>query len=119
MQIEQLIDEIQRRPKMFVKEERIEYIYYLLSGYCGANCKLSDNDMEHKFRFWFGKWLRMWIEDNVDAEYAPETAYWYDDIKKITKKDQNELTVFFDLCKSFFEDYKNKTGYFSWRDEEI
>ena len=50
----------------------------------------------------------MWIEDNVDAEYVPRTAYWYDDIETITKKGQNEITIFFDLCKTFFEDYKNR-----------
>lgn len=116
MQIEQLIASIQKRPKMFIKEEKIEYIYYFLIGYCAANNELSDNDIEQKFCFWFGKWLIMWIEDNVNAEYVPRTAYWYDDIKKITKKGQNEITIFFDLCKSFFEDYKNKIGYFSWRD---
>ncbi len=116
MQIEQLIDSIQKRPKMFVKEERIEYIYYFLFGYCAANNKLSDNDIEQKFCYWFGKWLIMWIEDNVDAEYEPQTAYWYDDIKNITRKGQNEVTIFFYLCKGFFEDYKNKIGYFSWRD---
>ena len=32
MQIEQLIFLIQKRPKMFIKEEKIEYIYYLLLG---------------------------------------------------------------------------------------
>ena len=44
MQIEQLIISMQKRPKMFVKEERIDYIYYLLSGYCGANNKLLKDD---------------------------------------------------------------------------
>ena len=51
MQIEQLIASIQKRPKMFIKEEKIEYIYYFLIGYCAANNKLSDNDIERKFCF--------------------------------------------------------------------
>lgn len=116
MKIEQLITTIQKRPGMFVKEEKIEYIYYLLLGFCGASKNYANDNIEQKFCYWFGKWLIIWIEDNVDAEYAPQTAYWYDDIKRITKKGQNEVTIFFDLCKSFFEDYKNKIGYFSWRD---
>jgi len=117
MQIEQLIMSMQKRPKMFVKEERIDYIYYLLSGYCGANSKLSkeDDDMDQRFCLWFGKWLVMWINDNVDAEYSPKTAYWYDDIKMIAKNRQDEVNIFFELCNIFFEDYRNNTGYFSWR----
>lgn len=71
--------------------------------------------MDQRFCLWFGKWLLMWIHDHVDAEYIPESAYWYDDIKRIAKKEQDEVTVFFELCSLFFEDYRNKEGYFSWR----
>lgn len=115
MQIKELISSIQKRPKMFVKEERIDYIFYLLFGYCGAHSKLSEDDMDRSFCIWFGKWLIMWIEDNVDAEYSSKTAWWYDDIKTIAKNEQDELNLFFELCNKFFEDYRNKTGYFSWR----
>lgn len=115
MQIEQLIISIHKRPKMFLREERIDYLYYFLSGYCGANNKLSEDDMDRKFCFWFSKWLVMWIIDNVDSEYSPKTAYWYDDIRIITKKGQDEMNMFFELCNMFFEDYRKKIGYFSWR----
>ena len=94
MQIEQLIISIQKRPGMFIKEERIDYIYYLLSGYCGANNKLEGDDMEQKFCYWFSKWLRMWIVDNVDSGYLPKTAYWYDDIKMIAKNEKDEVDIF-------------------------
>ena len=100
---------------MFIKEERIDYIYYLLSGYCGANNKLEGDDMEQKFCYWFSKWLRMWIVDNVDSGYLPKTAYWYDDIKMIAKNEKDEVDIFFELCNQFFEDYKNGSGYFSWK----
>lgn len=116
MQIEKLIDSIQKRPKMFVKEEKIEYIFYLLSGYCGANGKLSEDDINRNFCFWFGKWLIIWIQNNVNVKYTPQTAFWYDDIKTISKSKQDEIKLFFDLCNCFFEDYENKTGYFSWRE---
>ena len=115
MQIEQLIDSIQKRPKMFVKEEKIEYIFYLLSGYCGANGKLSEEDINRKFCLWFGKWLILWIQNNVNVKHTSQTAFWYDDIKTISKSEQDEIKLFFDLCKYFFEDYRNNTGYFSWR----
>ena len=112
MQIEQLIFLIQKRPKMFIKEEKIEYIYYLLLGYCAATGALSD-EIDQKFCCWFGKWLMMWIERNIKANYIPKTAYWYDDIKVIAKNDHNEVALFYELCKKFFEDYKDKVGYFA------
>lgn len=114
MQIEQLIDSIQRRPGMYIEEKRIDYIYYLISGYCGANYKLlNEDDMNSRFSSWFGKWLLQWIEENIDTEYTPNTVIWYYYIKWLAKDEQQEFTLFFDLCKMFFEDYKNKTGYFS------
>ncbi|MCM1097616.1 MAG: hypothetical protein NC427_06075 [Ruminococcus flavefaciens] len=114
MQIERLIKSIQKRPKMFLKEEKIEYIYYLLSGYCGAN-RVSEDNMDCMFCTWFRKWLIMWIVENVDEKYSVKTAYWYDDIKAIAQGKQEEIKMFFELCDLFFEDYKNKVGYFSWK----
>ena len=115
MKIEQLIYEIQKRPGMFVKEERLDYIFYLLSGYCGANHALPETEdtVERNFSVWFNEWLLMWIENNIDKEYTPKTLYWYDNIKEIVQSGENEFDVFFELCKSFFEDYKDKKGYFS------
>ena len=115
MKIEELIISMKKRPQMFVKEERIDYFYYFLSGYCGANNRLLGDDMDQKFCLWFSKWLILWINQYIDAEYLPKTAYWYDDIKAIAKTEQDEIRIFFDLCNSFFEDYRNGRGYFSCR----
>ena len=117
MQITELLYSMRRRPNMFIREVRIDYIYHLILGYCGANSKLPEDDINRKFNFWFGKWLIKWIETNVDAKYRPESAYWYDNIIRITPNGQDEVDFFFDLCDEFFEDYENKTGYFSWRAE--
>lgn len=107
MYIEQLIDSMKKRPKMYVKEEKIEYIYYYILGYCSASCQFSDDDIDKMFCNWFWKWLVKWIKDNVDSEYQPQSVIWYDDIKIIAKEGKKEKDVFFDLCKLFFEDYKN------------
>ncbi|HBV82382.1 MAG TPA: hypothetical protein DEB74_06225 [Lachnospiraceae bacterium] len=64
MQIEQLILTMKKRPGMFVKEEKIEYIYYFLLEFCGANKNYIADGMDHKFSLWFGRWLLMWIVRN-------------------------------------------------------
>ena len=116
MEIEELIDAIQRRPGMYLLEERIDYIFYFLFGYCRANSELEDDNMDRRFCYWFWKWLLMWIKDNVDSEYQIKAMVWYEDIRRIAGDEQKAVTLFYDLCKMFFEDYKEKRGYFSWRD---
>lgn len=101
--------------QMLVREVRMDYIFHFLIGYRVANAKLPVDNMDRNFCSWFGKWLLIWIEDNVDSKYRATSAAWYDDIIRITPEGQNEVDLFFDLCDKFFEDYENKTGYFSWR----
>lgn len=117
MRIKELIHSMRIRPKMFVREVRMDYIFHFLVGYRVASAKLPDDNMDRNFCSWFGKWLILWIENNIDSKYRPTSAAWYDDIIRITPNGQDEVDFFFDLCDEFFEDYENKTGYFSWRAE--
>ena len=115
MYIFNLIMSIKQRPKMYLKEEKIEYIYYLLSGYCGANNLEKKDDIDSKFMIWFGKWLIWWIQENIDKDYEIKTAFWYEDIKRISKDENNECVLFYELCQKFYDDYMDKKGYFEWR----
>lgn len=115
MYIEQTIDSIRRRPGMFVKEEKIEYIYHFISGNCLACNQYSSDDMDKMFSRWFGEWLLEWIEENVDMEYQPKSQHWYRDIKAIAGGEEEEVTLFYKLSSFFFDDYRNGSGYFSWR----
>lgn len=112
MYIEQLIDSIKKRPKMYVNEEKIEYIFHYILGYSSACHKFSPDDIDKMFCNWFWKWLVKWIKDNIDSEYQPKSVIWYDEIKVIAKDEKKEMDVFFSLSKLFFEDYKNNKGYF-------
>lgn len=49
MEMFKLITNIRKRPLMYVKEEKIEYIYYLLSGYCAAGIATQEDSMNKKF----------------------------------------------------------------------
>ena len=111
MNIKELIYSIKKRPGMFVETEKIEYIYYLISGYCGTCKHFSENEMEKEFRFLFGQWLIVWIRNNVDKDYIPSTGFWYNDLNEICI-DGNVTKLFYDLCDVFFDDYDNKKRYF-------
>lgn len=112
MEINKLVMSIKKRPLMYVKEEKIEYIYYLLSGYCSANTQ--EDVMDKKFIMWFGKWLNQWIEEHMDSDHISESCFWYDNIKIITKDESAECEVFYNLASLFFEEYNKKSGYFEW-----
>lgn len=115
VEIQELIQGISKRPKMYLAEVKIEYIYYLLEGYCYVNNKMHGEDMDAKFCYWFWKWLGVWIIENVNSNYMSETVFWYEDIKKIVDDEEDEVPLFFELCALFFEDYNKKRGYFEWR----
>ncbi|MCH5267595.1 MAG: hypothetical protein J1E62_04540 [Lachnospiraceae bacterium] len=110
MNIETLIEAMKKRPKMFVEEEKIEYIFYFLFGYCSSNL---DDDLDKYFCMWFGKWLIRWIKEHIDEQYVPKTALWHHDIKMIAGDKQDEAKFFYDLCDEFFEDYRKRRGYFA------
>ena len=120
MKIKQTLDTMRQRPGMYIEDKRIDYIFYLLDGYCVGWKKAvkdgqkvdDDDEMSGNFTVWFGQWLKMWIEDNIDPEFRV-SVQWYKNIKAITKDGQDEFDVFFELCDKFFDDYKNRRGYFS------
>ena len=117
MNIRELICTIKKRPGMFLKEKKLEYIYYLILGYCGANKDKENDNLNKNFSSWFWKWLHLWIEENIDKNYISDSSYWYDDIKKIANNNEHEMDIFFQLCDLFFQDYDRKTGYFKWRNK--
>ena len=112
MYIEETINSMKRRPGMYVKKENVEYIYYFIAGNCLACQYLSEDEMDKMFSSWFGKWLLQWIEENINPMYNPMKSFWYLDIKAIAGGEENEVPLFYELCEKFFEDYRNRRGYF-------
>ena len=58
---------------------------------------------------WFGQWLLILIKKNINSNYERTTCFWYDDITS-----RKNVICFYDLLL-FYEDHKNKEGYFEWR----
>ncbi|MCH5268108.1 MAG: hypothetical protein J1E62_07165 [Lachnospiraceae bacterium] len=117
MHIEGLIALIKKRDMVLVEDERTDYICQFLMGYYySASAYVIDkvtSDMDKNFWTWFGRWLVGWIQENIDQQYEPKTSWWYHDIKMIAGDEQNEVKVFYNLCDQFFEDYRERRGYFA------
>ncbi len=107
---------------MFIHEEKINYIYYLLEGYCAASSKHNSSiEMDKKFSFWFYKWLNDWLKFNYDEYYQLQTLKtycWGEMLKEITKSEEEAIQLFYKLCEQFFSDYEEGVGYFEWRNTE-
>ena len=113
MYIEEAIGVLRKRPGMVVSKNTIEYIYYFIAGNCVAGQFLECDEMDKMFSSWFGKWLLQWIEENINPMYTPMTSFWYLDIKAIAGGEEKEVPLFYELCEKFFDDYRNRRGYFS------
>ena len=119
MEVYNLIKSIQKRPLMYIHEEKIDYIYYLLVGYCAALTKHnSPTEMDKKFSFWFGKWLNDWIKFNYDDNCQLKTYCWGEILKEITKSEEEAVQLFYKLCERFFSDYEDGKGYFEWKNNQ-
>lgn len=117
MQMEELLNSMKKTPEKFIDEERLDHIFHFLRGYCSgsAHSGLCVEEVDYRFSGWFWKWLLEWIYNNIDEDYTPESAIWSDDIKAIAGGEEKEVPLFYELCGYFFEDYRKKRGYFSWR----
>ena len=108
LSVEGIINAIQKRPKMFVEEESIEYIFHFLMGFG----MVSNREIDRNFCCWFHKWLGTWIREHIDETYSSQAAYWTDDIKRLATDEKSEVDLFYELSQLFFEDYRKKRGYF-------
>lgn len=107
--IEELINRIEKRPKMFVHEVRLDYIYYLLAGYIG--CAVQTKFIEKKdiyFREKFFVWLKKWAEINFNKDYSGKPILWYDIIEDNTSSNEDAVAKFYALSKQFFVEYQEE-----------
>ena len=104
MNLKELINLIQKRPGVFVEEERLDYVYYLVCGHLGCNLKNKMNYKEDlNFSSFFPRWLLIWVRDHVDKNYEVRNLVWYHIIEDVTNTDNEALALFFKLCDEFFQ----------------
>jgi len=111
MDVKQKIINIKGRPKMFISELRVDYIYHYLEGYlsCFKEFKLSiEDDINLIFFSDFSHWTHEWINKNlapVDFSFV-----WYKMIKDATKNEDDATNLFFRISDEFFEEFSKSSA---------
>lgn len=104
--VKELISGIQKRPLMYVEEERLDYIFYLILGHVASNLMNGSNDKEDiKFNSFFERWLLGWVRRNVDKKYKLRDIWWWHHIiKDVTNSEKEATELFYRLCEEFFQE---------------
>ncbi|MCB5955328.1 hypothetical protein [Enterococcus sp. CWB-B31] len=102
--IELLLANIQKRPKMYILEARMDYLFIFLIGYMGrGNGTIDEEEIDIAFRENFGRWIMDWIGLNYGKEY--QEVEWYRMFQKVTSSEEKAVELFFEASKEFFDDY--------------
>ena len=84
MNVKEFIKSIQKNPKMFVDEVRIDYLDHLIVGF--FVCLKGNNnavDIDLQFHAHFTRWLVKWIQKNIDKKYEQKYFSWSQTLKDI------------------------------------
>ena len=111
MNVKEFIKSIQKNPKMFVDEVRIDYLDHLIVGF--FVCLKGNNnavDIDLQFHAHFTRWLVKWIQKNIVKKYEQKYFSWSQTLKdiNITSDEIETVKLFFELCDKFFEKNENK-----------
>lgn len=106
MDIKEFIAAIQNRPKMFVEEIRLDYLYYLIWGYLGSNLMKGYSGIDEKFQAHFYNYVLEWVRKNVDENYERNSFFWYHIIRDVTNTEEEAVDLFFKLSEKFFEEIR-------------
>ncbi|MEO3943970.1 hypothetical protein [Gorillibacterium sp. CAU 1737] len=110
MDIEELICAIRTRPGMFVKDKRLDYIKYFITGFhCQGSLSKTATAMDYHFSEGFHVWVRVWIKSNLGIEIDEEGG-WYEYIVASTKNNEEAADLFFQLADEFFKEYHQLDG---------
>ena len=105
MNIKEFISAIQKRPQMYVKEVRLDYIYYLVIGYLGSSLiNESSCSIDQKFKAHFSNWVLEWVRKNVDESYERKSFFWYQILNDVTSNEKEATDLFFKLSAIFFQE---------------
>ncbi|MCB5955327.1 hypothetical protein [Enterococcus sp. CWB-B31] len=102
--VEKLITSVQLRPKMYIAEIRIDYLYHFLLGRISAVMRTDlIEDIDLVFKRNFSRWTEEWMLEKFGKKY--DELFWYKWFQKAAKTDQEAMELFFEASKEFFDDY--------------
>ena len=109
MNVKEFIKLIKKNPRMFVDENRMDYIEHVIYGFVSCNLlnKRGDN-VDMQFHTFFWKWMVTWIKINIDGNYEEKYYSWNKTLKDVTSNEAEAIELFFQLCDLFFDEYENK-----------
>ncbi len=103
MNIECLIQQVQKRPGMFVGCIALEPVCHFISGFLYNNIVTNRADhIDIMFKEQFHEWVRIEIEKKYNIQYEKNHNYLYY-ITKTCQDSKQSLEEFFVLCNSFFK----------------
>ena len=108
MNIEQLINNVKKRPGMYVGCLELQPVSFFIDGFMYNN--VSSNNMEKvdkEFRENIDDWAREQLEKKHDIELERNRDYIYY-ITKVNQNPEEGLKMFFGLCDKFFEEFHKK-----------
>lgn len=108
MNIEQLINNVKKRPGMYVGCLELQPVSFFIDGFMYNN--VSSNNMEivdKEFREKFDDWAREQLEKKYNIELEKYRNYFYY-ISQVNPNPEEGLKIFFDLCDEFFEEFHKK-----------
>lgn len=109
MNIKEFIYAIQSRPQMYVEEVRLDYIYYLISGYvCSVLINKGGCNIDREFKEKFLDWTVKWVRENLDENYEKKHFWWYCVVYDVTSNEKEAIDLFFKLCDRFFQEFERK-----------
>lgn len=109
--IEELISSIKKRPRMYVYEVRVDYIYYLLVGCLISNLRsVNAQRIDYVFKRDFIEWVIQWLYKNkeVDFRVRNKIILWYQMISECAHDDEEAVNLFFQISEEFFAEYHKR-----------
>lgn len=108
MSIRELINSIKIRPKMFVAEVQLDYIFHFLLGYLGAEKHNASEEERELCSIYAGRFVH-WVHKSVNTNSSNPIEFdfiWYRMIEKVTNSEQEAAELFFKLSEEFFNYYE-------------
>lgn len=104
--VEKMIGYIKARPKMYVEEVRLDYIYYLLKGFLGcSNMTLFADEKDRAFKSDFYKWVVAKMKSAYNSDYSDRYFTWHHIIQqKANEIGVDAVSLFYQLSDEFFSE---------------